>query len=103
MTQGIQTYGALGGRIAANARVLRDQKLLTPEQFKELTNSTFSQKDFAAVNAAMEKARNGQQLASTSQLNSDIIALRPSMTPDPKEKPMGLWNALLGLVKAFLR
>ena len=103
MSQGIQKYGTLGGRIAANASALRDQKLLTPEQFKELTNSTFSQKDFAAVNAAMEKARNGQQLASASKVNSDLIALRPGMTPDPNEKPMGLGNALLGLVKAFLQ
>ena len=102
MTQGIQKYGDLGGRIAANARTLRDQKLLTPEQFKELTNPTFSQKDFAAVNAAIQKAKNGSQLTRASHISSDLVALRPGMTPDPTEKPMGLGNALLGLVKAFL-
>lgn len=92
MSQGIQKYGELGTSIAARATKLRNQGLLSSGEFQELTNATFSQKDFAAVNSAMAKTKTFDQLNTTSRLHSDLIKLQRNMDKDPAEKPVSFMD-----------
>lgn len=103
MSGGIQGYGDKGVAIASAARSLHAQKLLTDAQLAEVTNGTFSQRDFEAANAAMAKAMDMPQLRAAKSLSDNFISLRSKMTPDPNDPKMGLGDALWGLVKVMMQ
>lgn len=103
MTEGVASYGARGQAIQKNAEALHKKGLLTDTEFKELTNDTFSQRDFAAVNAAMERTKNFTDLGATQRLNSDVIALRPSMKKAVDEKQQTLGQAFGALLRVMMQ
>lgn len=106
MSDGISQYGNKGVSIANTAKTLHAQKLLTDGEFKELTNSTFSQRDFQAANAAIEKAKaipGVEAFSSALKMSSDLTSLRSQMKPDPTDPPMGLGNALRNLFKVMVQ
>jgi hypothetical protein len=107
MSDGISQYGAKGAAIANTAKALHAQRLLTDGEFKELTNSTFSQRDFQAANAAIERAKAipgiSEAFTSARQMNSDLVSLRGQMKPDPADPQMGLGNALRNLFKVMVQ
>lgn len=103
MSDGISRYGDRGVAIAATARSLHSQNLLTDAQLAELTNATFSQRDFQAANAAMEKAKDFPQLNAAKSVSDGLISLRGQMKPDPNDPKMTLGEALWGLVKVMMQ
>lgn len=76
--------------------------MLTDAEFAELTNDTFHQRDFEAVNAAMARTTNFTDLAATRQLHSDLLALRPSMKKAVDEVPQTVAQAFGALLKTML-
>jgi hypothetical protein len=107
MPDNISSYGPKGAAIEKTARSLHAQNLLTDGQLRELTNGTFSQRDFQAASAAIEKAKAlpgiSQAFKDALQMNGDLVSLRPQMRKDPNEPQMTIGQSLRDLFRTMMQ